>query len=48
MILDSGQFTSQLVYGDFFEQFIRPVFYLKTNVEYISGDGLQENPYRIA
>ncbi len=26
----------------------RPVFYLKTNVEYISGDGSQENPYRIA
>ena len=26
----------------------RPVFYLKSNVAYISGDGSQENPYRIA
>ena len=45
MILDSGQFTSQYGFGTFLT---RPVFYLKTNVEYIFGDGSQENPYRIA
>lgn len=27
---------------------IRPTFYLKSNVTYISGDGTMENPYRIA
>ena len=27
---------------------IRPTFYLNSNVQYVSGDGTQENPYRIA
>ena len=28
--------------------FIRPVFYLKSNVTYASGDGSKENSYRIS
>ena len=26
---------------------VRPVFYLKSDVEYVSGDGTQQNPFRI-
>ena len=31
-----------------YDYVIRPTFYLNSNVEYISGDGSQSNPYRIA
>ena len=31
-----------------FEYEIRPCFYLNSNIKYVSGDGTQQNPYRIA
>ena len=27
---------------------VKPVFYLNYDVQYVSGDGTQESPYRIA
>ena len=41
-----GLFLS--VVGDGVSSVIRPVFYLKSNVAYISGSGTQLDPYRIA
>lgn len=35
-------------YNITYDATIRPVFYLNYNVELVSGDGTQNNPYRIA
>ena len=44
-ILDSGGLNMTYSYGVGYA--IRPVFYLKSSVTYLSGDGSQDNPYRI-
>ena len=41
----SGNISENPAYG--FSYAVRPCFYLNSDVAYISGDGSQENPFRI-
>lgn len=46
VIYDSGSMHTTLSYGTY--DAFRPVFYLNSDVEYISGSGTQSDPFRIA
>ena len=45
VIYDSGSMHTTLSYGTY--DAFRPVFYLNSNVTYVSGTGTQSDPFRI-